>query len=42
MHVLVLDNHRDDGPQRWIDVEELDALFTLTVDCPAAMPSSSA
>uniref|UniRef100_A0A0E0AJW4 Uncharacterized protein n=1 Tax=Oryza glumipatula TaxID=40148 RepID=A0A0E0AJW4_9ORYZ len=33
MHVLVLDNHDDDGPQRWIDVEELDAIFTLSVEC---------
>uniref|UniRef100_A0A0E0Q8H4 Uncharacterized protein n=1 Tax=Oryza rufipogon TaxID=4529 RepID=A0A0E0Q8H4_ORYRU len=33
MHVLVLDNHDDDGPQRWVDVEELDAIFTLSVEC---------
>lgn len=33
MHVLVLDNHEEDGPERWIHAEELDALFTLKVDC---------
>jgi len=35
IHVRVLDNHADDGPERWIDAEELDALFTLEVDCLA-------
>ncbi|KAL6606459.1 hypothetical protein ACP70R_042112 [Stipagrostis hirtigluma subsp. patula] len=33
MHVLVLDNHSPTGPRRWVDVEELDALYTLDVDC---------
>jgi hypothetical protein len=34
MHVLVRDNHdaAANGPQRWIDVEELDTLYTLSVD----------
>ncbi|KAL6606397.1 hypothetical protein ACP70R_042050 [Stipagrostis hirtigluma subsp. patula] len=32
MHVLVLDNHQDTGPRRWVDVEEMDALYTLNVD----------
>ncbi|OEL26983.1 hypothetical protein BAE44_0011998 [Dichanthelium oligosanthes] len=33
MHVLVRDNHSAvaNGPQRWIDVEELDTLYTLSV-----------
>lgn len=31
MHVLVLDNHKDTGPRRWVDVREIDALYTLTV-----------
>ncbi|PUZ71948.1 hypothetical protein GQ55_2G354600 [Panicum hallii var. hallii] len=38
MHVLVLDNHEEDGPERWIDAEELDALFTLKVDCLCGSP----
>jgi hypothetical protein len=38
MHVLVLDNHGKDGPERWIDFEELDALFTLKVDCLCGTP----
>lgn len=33
LHVCVLDNHTDSGPERWVDVEELDALYTLKVDC---------
>lgn len=33
MHVLVSDNHDDNGPERWIHVEEFDAIFTLKVDC---------
>ncbi|TKW34634.1 hypothetical protein SEVIR_2G318300v4 [Setaria viridis] len=35
MCVLVMDNHHNEGPQRWIDVEELDAIYTLSVDCLA-------
>ena len=33
MHVLVRDNHSAaaNGPQRWVDVEELDTLYTLSV-----------
>ncbi|KAL6606395.1 hypothetical protein ACP70R_042048 [Stipagrostis hirtigluma subsp. patula] len=32
MHVLVLDNHTSTGPRRWVDVEELDALYTMDVE----------
>nr|CAB3479822.1 unnamed protein product [Digitaria exilis] len=34
MHVLVRDNHEAaaNGPQRWIDVEEIDTLYTLSVE----------
>ncbi|KAF8669815.1 hypothetical protein HU200_050988 [Digitaria exilis] len=34
MHVLVRDNHwaADNGPQRWVDVEELTTLYTLSVE----------
>ncbi|KAG2581324.1 hypothetical protein PVAP13_6KG240300 [Panicum virgatum] len=33
MHVLVRDNHdaAANGPQRWVDVEEIDTLYTLGV-----------
>lgn len=33
MHVLVRDNHdaAANGPQRWIDVEEIDTIYTLSV-----------
>lgn len=43
IHVLVLDNHDDDGPERWVDAEELDALFTLKVDayCLCGLPNHS-
>ncbi|KAL6589848.1 hypothetical protein ACP70R_050207 [Stipagrostis hirtigluma subsp. patula] len=33
MHVLLLDNHSATGPWRWVDFEELDALYTITVEC---------
>ncbi|KAL6606474.1 hypothetical protein ACP70R_042127 [Stipagrostis hirtigluma subsp. patula] len=29
MHVLILDNHTPTGPTRWVDYEEIDALYTL-------------
>jgi hypothetical protein len=34
MHVLVRDNHdaAANGPQRWVDVEEIHPLYTLTVE----------
>ncbi|KAL6658804.1 hypothetical protein ACP70R_002844 [Stipagrostis hirtigluma subsp. patula] len=32
MHVLVLDNHGPTGPRRWVDVEELDTIYTLNVE----------
>lgn len=38
MHVRVLDNHTDGGPERWVDVEELDALYSLKVDCLCGSP----
>ncbi|KAL6589845.1 hypothetical protein ACP70R_050204 [Stipagrostis hirtigluma subsp. patula] len=33
MHVLVLDNHAPTGPWRWVDIDELDELYTLNVGC---------
>ncbi|KAL6589840.1 hypothetical protein ACP70R_050199 [Stipagrostis hirtigluma subsp. patula] len=33
MHVLVLDNHDDTGPWRWVDVKELHALYTFDFGC---------
>ena len=34
MHVLVRDNHdaAANGPQRWVDVEEIHTLYTLSVE----------
>ncbi|KAL6606466.1 hypothetical protein ACP70R_042119 [Stipagrostis hirtigluma subsp. patula] len=34
MDVLVLDNHTATGPLRWVDVEELDELHTVSMECP--------
>ncbi|KAL6606467.1 hypothetical protein ACP70R_042120 [Stipagrostis hirtigluma subsp. patula] len=34
MHLLVLDNHTNFGPRRWVDVEEFDELHTVSTEAP--------
>lgn len=32
MHVFILDNHSATGPTKWVDFEEMESVYTITVD----------